>query len=143
MDVAEQSRFWSYVVKDGPEDCWLWTGALDRWGYGVGRANRRWALAHRVAFALANGEIPPGALVLHACDMPACVNAAHLRLGTNADNMRDMVAKGRGAGRKLDAEKVREIRTSRLSQGALARKLGVGRHAIRKVLSGRTWAHVS
>lgn len=77
--------------------CWLWRGSPEKRGYGRfymnGNHNVR---AHRAAYVLFRGEIPAGMLVCHSCDNPGCVNPAHLWLGTGSDNMRDMVAKGRG-----------------------------------------------
>lgn len=77
------------------DKCWLWTGATNEHGYGKLSANGSWRLAHRVSWNLSNGEIPDNLQVLHRCDTPACVNPAHLFLGTHADNMRDMKQKGR------------------------------------------------
>jgi hypothetical protein len=54
------------------------------------------AKAHRVQWEKFFGPIPEGMHVLHTCDTPGCINIEHLFLGTNADNMRDMAAKGRG-----------------------------------------------
>lgn len=87
-------RFWERVDMSG--DCWLWTGTLGRKGYGrvPNYPMSPWA-AHRVAYMLAVGPIPGDLLVLHRCDNPPCVRPDHLFLGTNADNMRDMRAKGR------------------------------------------------
>ena len=84
-----QERFWSKVDRSGK--CWLWTASRNSSGYGKFDGEG----AHRVAWRLAYGVIPYGACVLHRCDMPRCVNPAHLWLGTQADNVADMVAKGR------------------------------------------------
>ena len=75
--------------------CWLWVGPHDRDGYGSAPRTGGEVRAHRVSWVLAHGPIPPGRWVLHACDVPACVNPAHLFLGDHTINMRDRSAKGR------------------------------------------------
>lgn len=91
--------FWSMVSKS--EGCWTWTGQHTRAGYGhISFMGHRWRYAHRVAWELSNGPIPHGRLVCHRCDNPGCVRPDHLFLGTQADNMRDMVSKGRNASSK-------------------------------------------
>jgi hypothetical protein len=55
-------------------------------------------LAHRIAYELECGPVPEGMFVLHRCDNPPCVRVSHLFLGTRADNLADMRAKGRGVG---------------------------------------------
>jgi len=80
--------------------CWEWTGSRNEKGYGRFNAGGHSPIgAHRYAWQLAYGPVPPGRMVLHECDNPPCVNAAHLFLGTAADNMTDMVAKGRSCRR--------------------------------------------
>ena len=93
------SQFWSKVNKRGPRAgrlgrCWVWMGARNRAGYGAYIIDGQIIAVHRVAW----GDVPTGMLVLPHCDNPPCVRRSHLFLGTQADNMRDAVAKGRLAG---------------------------------------------
>lgn len=64
-------------------------------GYGTIWDGKKHTGAHRVSWRLHNGPIPKGKFVLHKCDVPACVNPAHLYLGTPLDNMLDKIARGR------------------------------------------------
>lgn len=145
------NRFWARVSKSKPGDCWLWTGCVDRKGYGLFRTQKGSCGAHRYSWQLANGcAVPQGWCVMHVCDVPGCVNPAHLKLGSNAENMADKVAKGRQAkGRdaigavKLTEEKVRSIRASREPHANLAHAFGVSEATIRMIRSGKTWRHVT
>jgi HNH endonuclease len=93
--MTNEERFWAKVDRRDPGECWEWKASGTLYGYGSFRREGRWVLAHRVAWELANGPIPAGLVVLHQCDNPACVNPAHLRVDTQAANMRDKVEKGR------------------------------------------------
>jgi hypothetical protein len=110
MTPKDVARFWKKVAKRGISDCWLWTAGKQPAGYGQfhvgGRVGGRPHGAHRIAWTHAFGPIPEGMHVCHRCDVPACVNPAHLFLGTHGDNMRDKVSKGRQAkGAAFDARK--------------------------------------
>lgn len=97
--ARQHIHFWKFVDKRGADECWEWQGASKHErGFRYGRffvAKQKAVGAHRYAFMLANGPIPDGLHVLHICDNPPCVNPAHLRLGTQRDNMQDRKQKGR------------------------------------------------
>lgn len=129
----------------GAEDeCWLWMAGVNNTGYGRIRANGEAMLAHRVAWFMANGEFPLRD-VLHSCDNPRCVNPKHLRLGSHADNMRDMAKRLRSGNRKLSPSDVKEIRR-RLASGEkqwdVARAYGLRQCSISDIKLGKTWGHV-
>lgn len=85
---------WSEAEASGT--CLLWPGATDVDGYAYfKRKGHRSRRAHRAAYEAVNGRPPPGFVVMHTCDNPRCVAPAHLIPGTQADNIRDMIAKGR------------------------------------------------
>lgn len=98
--VDPVARFSTRYRADPVTGCWNWQRATDGHGYGVMHVNGRQQKMHRFSFELANGPIPDGdgyhgACVCHRCDNPACVNPAHLFLGSMDDNVKDMMAKGR------------------------------------------------
>ncbi len=96
--MSNKMDFWNKVNKV-PSGCWEWAGGKNN-GYGVLCVSGKTIKAHRYAWILTNGEIPKGegyhgTCVLHKCDNPSCINPDHLFLGSNADNVRDRVAKNR------------------------------------------------
>lgn len=98
MEIASPSRFWAKVKIGQEDECWEWQGGTSS-GYGMTTVRRNGrsvpTQAHRAAFVLTKGEIPAGYVVMHSCDNPPCVNPAHLRTGTYAENTRDCINKGR------------------------------------------------
>jgi len=93
------------VIGDG---CWLWQGATQRDGYGLFRVDGRRRVAHRIALELYTGvPIPVDKFVCHHCDNPPCVRPSHLFIGTAADNVADMVAKGRLVTRSIRTHCIR------------------------------------
>ena len=138
-------------------DCSIFHGAIFPNGYGYlsTRHNGPRILAHRLAWELANGPIPPGMCVCHRCDNPPCVRVDHLFLGTHAENMRDKVSKGRAntpnrAGErnsqaKLTLAQVSEIRAL-YARGAgswagLAMQFSVSKRAIGRILRNEGWSN--
>jgi hypothetical protein len=89
-------KFWAKTSPQ-PNGCIYWNGYRPGGRYGALNVAGRARKAHRHAWILTHGDIPDGLSVLHRCDVPHCVNPEHLFLGTNADNVRDKVAKGRAA----------------------------------------------
>jgi hypothetical protein len=113
--------------KLGP--CTLWQGAVDRDGYGVVRIDDRTRRAHVVAWERHNGRmVPTGGVLRHACDVPSCINVAHLSTGTQADNLIDAARRGR-LRTKLTPDSVRRIRrwhaSGLVSVATLAREHGL------------------
>ncbi len=118
--------------------------------YPTVRRNGKMWKAHRYIWSTTKGAIPPKMFVLHKCDNPACVNPDHLFLGTQADNVRDMRAKGRERHphgedhplAKLTAKDVLAIRGSRLRHAALAKIFSVTSTNIRNIRRRKIWRHV-
>lgn len=156
-DEIDTDRFWSRVDQsDGPDACWPWlmTDGRVTHGYGKLRVNGQFVSAHRIAYILEYGAVPPDLLVCHSCDHPWCVNAKHLWIGTCADNHADRDQKGRGnpgpgarVQRKLTPHQVREIRTRAAgdvsTRDALGQEYGVSGGTIWNVVRRRFYAEVS
>jgi hypothetical protein len=129
--------------------CLIWTGRIDRDGYGrvgLGGMAAGAGYTHRVAYELSVGPIPAGMCVCHRCDVRNCCEPSHLFLGTPADNRADMLRKGRQARgfalphTKLADEQIPAIFAMR-REGALQREIaaafGVSTACIGKVLNGQ------
>lgn len=154
MDEKTIARFWKKVDRKGPDECWEWTGARIQRGYGVGTADKVKFYAHRRSFAINIGTLGDAAVVMHRCDNPPCVNPAHLVAGTQSDNMRDCVAKGRYVSwdkrgerhgmAKLTEEQVLLIREQRgiTTQVALAARFGVGQSLVSAIQLRKAWPHI-
>lgn len=157
----KEVRFWDHVCKTSA--CWIWTGSLAGDGYGRingGKASPGTFRASRLSWIIHFGCIPHGSYVCHKCDNPACVNPAHLFVGTPKDNVADMIQKNRGNSAKpkgcqtgsknnyskLTEDKVIEIRRrysdGRQTMQELADRFGVTRLAVWNVLHRKTWKHI-
>jgi HNH endonuclease len=140
------------VVHSG---CWNWFATRNTCGYGVFCFRGKNQLAHRVSWLIHKGHIPNGRYVLHRCDNPRCVNPDHLFLGTQTDNMRDAVRKGRlktgnvrGTDQPLSPFVESQVHFIRLassegfSRSSIARYFGVCRTSIDAIVNRKTWRHI-
>lgn len=130
--------------------CWLWQDHLDKDGYGTISLSSIRMKAHRLFYRCFIGDIPYGMMVCHSCDNPACVNPAHLFLGTAKDNAEDRNEKRRqymGDDHHLakitaiQAHEIRELRTQGLTYEAIGKRFGVTKSCIYAVCKGKTWKH--
>lgn len=146
-----EARFLKNVFKTG--GCWLWKLRPATSGHGRIKVNGKMVYAHRVSYLLFTGEIPVGMVVCHRCDTPLCVNPQHLFLGTSRDNSIDLARKGlsgpqlkpeayEGKRRfgeaippEVSAAILREYVESKASQRSLAKKFGVSKSYVNKLLT--------
>ena len=158
MNITERKKqlFVSHVDVKGADECWNWLGY--KVGNGYGRFTlpdvekpKRVVAAHRLAWTIANGDIPNGLYVCHACDNRACCNPAHLWLGTHQENIADMMKKGRAYDRRgekhprtqLSNADVKTIRhlyfAERRTQKELGKFFGIHRSSVSNIVTGYSW----
>lgn len=145
-----EERFWRKVKKT--DGCWQWIGSVLKCGYGSFKLNGHTVRVHRVAWMLIYGAIPEGKLVCHRCDNGLCVNPAHLYLGTQKDNIQDMITKGRSStvgkpqlgeanrNARLTQEQASAIHNSGLSGKELAKLYPISLSQIYKIKESLRWA---
>jgi len=145
-----KESFESKFEKGNVEKCWNWKGAISH-GYGSLRFKGKHYIASRAAYEVYISVINDDLLVCHKCDNPLCVNPNHLFLGTELDNMKDMVSKNRSAKgshhsqAKLNETSVKEIKKllkQQLSHSEIAKLYDVKREAISKINQGIRWGHI-
>lgn len=154
---SKSAKFdWAKVKTLGPDECWPWTGSVNRWGYGDCTHDGRRLNASRAAYLVTFGAIASGLVVCHKCDNPVCCNPAHLFAATQAENLADCRGKGRARYRtgathhrataKMTDDMVREARrlyASGVSQSEIWRRWGVHSSVISRAVRGESWGHVA
>lgn len=148
-------RFWAKVSVLQPHECWPWVSkSVAKYGYGRMTAGRgRYLRAHQVAWALENGPIPDGSVIRHTCDKTYCCNPKHLQIGTQKQNTRDAMDRGRASPppilhgekarhAKLNVEDVQKIRASSATLEHLAKEYSVSSKSIWRIKNRLTWKHI-
>lgn len=145
MNSVTLARFMTRFNKVG--ECWIWRNA---YRYGKIEIDGRTTPAHRLAYEHWNGPIPEGMCVCHTCDNKACVNPAHLFVGTVADNSRDAAVKKLYWRRfgvanlqaKLTDEQVLDIRADTRTQKVIADSYGVDPSTVSYIKTRKRWRHI-
>lgn len=146
--------FFYAALASETDECIVWPFSRDAKGYAMfalpGYKSRR---GHRLIYQIATGEtLGHEELVMHSCDNPPCLNPRHLSKGTNADNLGDMVRKGRSHhGQRHymtrlsedQARQVRELRRRGVPSTAVAEQFGISASSVRSIASGETWKHLA
>lgn len=146
MTILEKILSVTKLQEDG---CRVFFGFKDKDGYGITKYQGQNYRVHRLAWEGFVGPIPTDKYVLHACDNRACCAREHLFLGTQQDNVDDMIRKGRQkfdnyANAKLDVRSVEEIRSmlkSGRSQQSIADLFGLNQSAVSDIKTGRAWSN--
>jgi len=136
--------FWSKVDIRGEDECWEWKAGRNRGGYGIFQSQGMPKLAHRAAYKLTTGDDPRDMLVCHKCDNPPCCNPNHLFKGTNTENIRDSVTKGRLHNSvPYGWPEIKEIRdlyaTEEFRISDLAVRFGISKGAVYDILINKHW----
>jgi len=152
-DLSRWQSLWANIDVREPNECWMWRNPHKRgyvrirWGDGPMQA------AHRLAYEAAYGIAPGPLLVCHHCDNPGCCNPAHLFLGTQDDNLKDMASKGRSThgekqpNAKLTPGAVRLMRamwcTGEYAQRVLSGIFGIAQSHVSDIVTGKKWRRIS
>lgn len=150
-----RAKIREFSIPEPNSGCWIWERAVNEKGYGQLGWNGKGHRAHRLAYTAFVGPIPDGLHVLHRCDTPGCVNPLHLWLGTDYDNVNDMVRKGRSInphgeknGRaKLSDKQAAEILVLRIacecSSRQIGKQFGISKSQANYICAGKRRPHLS
>jgi len=146
--LKRQALFWEKVNKlSGSDACWLWTGAKNENGYGwitvYENSKQRFYFVHKVSFEWEYGEISEGSIIRHKCDTPLCVRPSHLVVGTQQQNVQDMIDRGRHVGnRDIDEAtvvKIRLLKAGGLTTEQLCEQFDLSSQHINAICRGVYW----
>lgn len=165
---THQERFWAKVDMRSADECWMWLGGRDRYGYGTFCADGVRHTASHFAYEFQKEPVAHGLCVCHKCDTPLCCNPAHLWVGTHADNIHDRDKKGRTVkgdrhfsrthpellnpplgeehgNAKLTGKDIQEMKLWRaegLSNKRIAPLFSISNQHVSRIFTGKAWAHL-
>jgi len=155
LNASDIVRFYKKIsIPENSDNCWIWTGQKPgKRPYGLLKIGQKNYYAHRIMFFLIKKEQPFSMLVCHSCDNPCCCNPDHLFLGTDHDNMRDMISKGRANkanGEKVNTSKLKSddvlsiirLSDSGVSKKDLSKKYGISLTQIYYIVNKKVWKHL-
>lgn len=143
--------FWKHVSPGQPNECWEWQGCtIKKFKHGQFRYKNKGYLAHRVSYEIHIGPIPDGVNVCHSCDNPSCINPAHLFLGSQIDNIADMIKKGRNSRGEHHSKKftdndvllMRSLADEGISIKDIADRFDAKYEHIRVIVRRKSWKHL-
>jgi hypothetical protein len=150
MPTIQPNLFWKKVNIKSPEECWLWLGCkYERYG------KYSHQTAHRVAYYLYTGHKPTSEeYICHTCDNPMCVNPHHLFLGTQYENMQDMVRKGRNAPTdgennarhklsKNDVIEIRRLKSVGVKRRNILKEFPIGTAQYSRIILNKSWKGIN
>jgi hypothetical protein len=163
----QAERFWSKVARGRPDECWLWEAGRCTDGYGKfaitappkHAPKQKHVRAHRLSYELQFGAVPAALVIRHKCDNPLCVNPSHLTTGTQAENIRDAIERGRFFTPRVIPRRrgsahphavineavvvqIRALKDQGMGPAEIARVLGVSANIAGSVGGRKTWRHV-
>lgn len=156
MAASLEARLLASIEPDTSQwGCWLWARGVQSQGYGALRWDGRMVQAHRAAFTLWVGPIPVDRPhVCHHCDTRPCIRPDHLFAGTDADNVADMLRKGRQRPARLPGEtnpaaKLTEAQVLEIlaiphdvPQRVVAAMYGVNQRLVWAIRARKKWRHL-
>jgi hypothetical protein len=152
--LSAYERFISLTLNNPNNNCIEWIGAKQLKGYGRFNPNGKAMGAHRFSYEHYIGSIPFGMHILHRCDNPSCVNHEHLFLGTNLENVRDMMSKKRNRHKKgedcthsklknIQVIEIKNLLSKGFGANEISKNLNIKRHYIESIKHNRAWNHIN
>lgn len=152
--IASLSRYDVFLSKiQIVKDCWIWQGCKLKNGYGLFYLNRKQITTHRYSYLHHKGEIPENLCVLHICDTPSCVNPSHLVLGSQQDNLKDMIYKRRNNAGKEESHgkaklkncevvEIKKMLKENKKTSEISLVFNVSTNCIRQIRNNLSWKNI-